>query len=509
MFAFSHTDYIDPHTHYAARMPFYYAFRDAFGLLDVLEDSRATLKGSVSYRKYEPVEGGMHQGAGRERRIRAGLRYAKGGQQKYWLPMPTEESEPVTGPFSAIRNALEERRIEHDGYAPLLRAQEEVVVNERPMLSPPSPETPDSDAPLGANLYAFSPPVVEDPDADLTQIEFDAPDKEEDALYAESKKLLFGDYHYPCIDVSSEAAKKIMWDEEERILSDRRAAAFSPLRSESGLITDGAVLAGGRKKLAGYGAVGHTPNRQSGSKGKEKAGPSSNGFYHRGGNTIAPNYQSTPPILDAPDNKVIDMSPEASKPSLSLDGVQLNWTKSDRVVPGSPRRIKSPDSAASSQHLRPSLNNRGTSHSSASSQISKRSDAVDLVVEDPKAAQLEMTKERRKGEPAVRQTGQRKVYRTTYEVEGDSGDEKTVNVEHEIEQGVEDPIRKGTPEIDRTKVKVKDKRGEDESEDEVNTGAGVAEMTITRAATPPPHAIIEVDRMKSPFYSGPEDNPWA
>src|SRR5690242_5726676 len=106
-FAFSHTDYIDKNLQYAARMPFYYAFRDAFGILDVLEDSRATLSGGVSYRTFEPVEGGMHQGIGRERRIKAGLRYAKGGRQKYWLPMPQQDTDVARGPMAGIKHAIE------------------------------------------------------------------------------------------------------------------------------------------------------------------------------------------------------------------------------------------------------------------------------------------------------------------------------------------------------------------------------------------------------------------
>ena len=58
MYAFSHTDYIDRNVMYAARMPMYYAFRDAFGLKDVIEDARATLRGEgMDYREFEPAEG--------------------------------------------------------------------------------------------------------------------------------------------------------------------------------------------------------------------------------------------------------------------------------------------------------------------------------------------------------------------------------------------------------------------------------------------------------------------
>ena len=72
MYAFSHTDYIDHDLMYAARMPMYYAVRDAFGFKDVVEDAKATLRGEgMDYREFEPAEGFIHQGTGRDRRIKA------------------------------------------------------------------------------------------------------------------------------------------------------------------------------------------------------------------------------------------------------------------------------------------------------------------------------------------------------------------------------------------------------------------------------------------------------
>jgi hypothetical protein len=61
-----------------------------------LADSLTTAKGTgFSYRTFEPagdeVGRGIHQGQGRERRVKAGLRYAKGGKTKYWLPEVGEE----------------------------------------------------------------------------------------------------------------------------------------------------------------------------------------------------------------------------------------------------------------------------------------------------------------------------------------------------------------------------------------------------------------------------------
>ena len=119
-------------------------------------------------------------------------------------------------------------------------------------------------------------------------------------------------------------------------------------------------------------------------------------------------------------------------------------------------------------------------------------DAVDLVIEDPHAAQAEMTHERRKGEPAVRGGGAprlHRVYRRGYVVEEDG----VLREEGETEvapqgQGVfdigeeEDPAPGEVADLER--------RAMEET-------AG----TIARAETPPLHARIIVDV--------PDDNPWA
>ncbi|KAG8909746.1 hypothetical protein FRC00_009516 [Tulasnella sp. 408] len=510
-FAFSYTDYIDPNTHYAARMPMFYAIRDAFGYVDVLVDSRQTLRGGVSYQKYEPVEGGMHQGYARDRRIKAGLRYAKGGQQKYWLPMPEDNAKPG-GPVNAVRSYLEDQRILKDGYAPLLQEQEEDVIRDETR-SPPPVASPTRETFLSATAdpAPFAPPPVENPDSELDELEFYPPDSDEEENYAESKKLLFGDYNYPCIDVSSEAARRTMWDEEERILTDRRAAAFSPLRT-----TAPAALSAAQRNRS-YGTTGQTPGpgRGEGGKGKSKV-------YGAAAERINPHAEM--PEVSAPrqfDERgaIIDMSPDAPKPDIQVDGVQLSLTHRTSAA-AVPKRAKKPSNVSDTSKpspglaappAKPSLSNRSSTTSFRSgrsgSQLQQpREDAVDLVVEDPKAAEEEMAYERKKGEPAVRQTGQRKVYKAAYTVEDDVGDDRDVEVEREIEQGVEDPRKGDRPEIDRTKVKVGGREEEEE-----DCGANVAEVTIVRAATPPPHATLEWDRYHaSPrFDMNPEDNPWA
>jgi hypothetical protein len=191
LMAFSHRDYIDKKLAYVGRMPMRFAFRDAFGFKDVLWDARATLNGQgMDYREFEPSEGHMHQGLGRERRIRAGLRYSRGGQGKYWLPQPTSPSRLERSPEDGVSTPLTNEDGEHVVQNSTISANEGLVV-------------------IGFDLP------------------FGDPDSDDEDLYGSSRKYLFGDYNYPCIDASSELARTEMWEEEERILSNERSAWFS------------------------------------------------------------------------------------------------------------------------------------------------------------------------------------------------------------------------------------------------------------------------------------------
>lgn len=221
--AFSHRDYIDKKLAYVGRVPMRQAFRDAFGLKDVLEDVRATLNGQgMDYREFEPSEGHMHQGLGRERRIRAGLRYSHGGRGKYWLPQTTTSNRWERSPEDDIR-------------APLLSGDTEDIVHDTGNAA----------------------------DDELVAVGFDLPfgglDSEDEDLFAGSRKYLFGDYNYPCIDASSEVARAEMWDEEERILNNERSAWFSDRH--------------GRNAIAatGYGAFGASQPQQSRSRSPASA----------------------------------------------------------------------------------------------------------------------------------------------------------------------------------------------------------------------------------------------
>lgn len=219
--AFSQQDYVDKKFAYVGRMPMRHALRDAFGFKDVIEDAIATLNGQgMDYREFEPSEGHMHQGLGRERRIRAGLRYSHGGRGKYWLP-------------HSVAASRWERPPEDGVSAPLLSEDPEDTIQ-------------DPSNSVGESLIAVG--------FDLPFGDYDSEDEE---LFASSRKYLFGDYNYPCIDASSEVARAKMWEEEERILNNERSAWFSDHHTHR---SRGAVA------VTGYGAVGVSQPQQNKSR---------------------------------------------------------------------------------------------------------------------------------------------------------------------------------------------------------------------------------------------------
>lgn len=107
-YAFSWKDYADETIH-AARLPMYYAFRDAFGCRDLIEDSKQTFKGKgYQYRLFDPSESVMtHPDSGaRVARMMEGLRYERGGKSKYWIPQPTSQPGLLSGPGPSQQDRL-------------------------------------------------------------------------------------------------------------------------------------------------------------------------------------------------------------------------------------------------------------------------------------------------------------------------------------------------------------------------------------------------------------------
>jgi Organic solute transporter Ostalpha len=89
-YAFSSHDYADV-TISAARMPVKFALRDAFGIRDLIEDSKETFRGNTyDYRIFDSGDNVLaHEESGsRVARMMDGMRYERGGKGKYWIPKP-------------------------------------------------------------------------------------------------------------------------------------------------------------------------------------------------------------------------------------------------------------------------------------------------------------------------------------------------------------------------------------------------------------------------------------
>lgn len=455
-YAFSYKDFIDPAISFVARMPFYYAFRDAFGLRDVIEDSKTTLFGEgMDYREFEPAEGLMHQGIGREHRIRAGLRYSKGGQRKYWLPNPT--TDPSSRVERAVNRAIARvagRDQMEEIHAPLLSDRAHSVVHLAPDMR--SEEE-------AHDIWEGGVDQAEDG----YELPFGDPDPAVEELFEHSKKYLFGDYNYPCIDVSSEKAREIIWSEEERVLRDERGAWFSPIRGGKGR------PALERPAWKGYGAVGTSLHQtQNGS-----------------GDSIAISGLRDKCAID---RDRADLTFEAEGPE------DFHWTQGHGTEELPAKRFLAPQSSSLTRNnsrngrhqirlsLSPSRDkSRNPRGDSQDSSPTLPPDAVDLVVEDNKIAEEQQTRERKKGEPAIRGPGSKKAYRRGFEldVEGIDVDQRRMELGKQ--------------------VRVQDGDGSSEPETwEPDNPEGV----VARAQTPPAYARL----LENNLYDLPADeNPWA
>jgi hypothetical protein len=453
-YAFSFTDFVDPRATWVARMPILYALRDAFGCKDVIEDTKTTLKGEgMDYREFEPSEGYIHQGAGRERRIRAGLRYADGGRKKYWLPKTTADTDATSslggasGEWSVNRavQRVTGAQEEDDVYAPLLEDDAEDVVHLAPDLRPPANPGVD-DGPFIPGAIARS-----ETGRDAYLLPFGDVDEADEALFDHARRYLFGDYNYPVIDCSSETARREMWDEEERILSDERGAYFSPLRSKPPpLPTHG-------RANGGYGATGTSTSQPR---------FDSNASAHKGKQAV----------IDREDDRIREVE---------SGDLRLKWAKTPRH--------HAPSSASSRTHTPRPMSSRQSSGANRQSPPKTPSDdnkrplppdAVDLVVEDLDEEEKVM-EEHRKGEPASREY--RKVYRRGDIVEDEHG--QTRDIEVEETRGGDSNWRE-------------DDRGNRWKEGDVHETPAEEVPIVQELEEPPPHTRL-LDRLPS------EDNPWA
>ncbi|GME47912.1 hypothetical protein GTA08_BOTSDO10101 [Neofusicoccum parvum] len=108
-YAFSWHDYAD-RTISAARMPVKYALRDAFGPMDLIQDTKDTFAGKhYEYRYFDARDNVLahEESASRVARMMEGMRYERGGKGKYWIPKPgsTDSRTPLLGSFVSSSRA--------------------------------------------------------------------------------------------------------------------------------------------------------------------------------------------------------------------------------------------------------------------------------------------------------------------------------------------------------------------------------------------------------------------
>ncbi|KAF8125410.1 DUF300 domain-containing protein [Boletus edulis] len=449
MYAFSYLDFTKPPASaaggvpiYVARMTLVYALRDALGLKDLVEDTRATLRGEgINYRAFEPSEGGMHIGAARDHRIRAGLRYAAGGKRKYWLP--------------------DVRGLHNDGdvTAPLFAADAEDVVHDAPDMQHQRG---------GARILGHD---VDLEDADEYALTFSdalaGPDGTDEQLYEDAKKYVFGDYLYPVVDVSSEDARRAMWDEEERVVREITSGGFG--RYEGTPSSYGATQ-NGKRQARPYEDV---PSRGSPRSSQMPRTPS----------PLRPRRLSDCPPMTAGSRS----SSQAHSPSQVTS--RLHIPRLSRLLSSSSVSLSvpvSPSAPSSSSSLPPS-------------RVSKRlytplvqEDAVDLVVPAPDSLQVPSTSRGSHSPVLIRvwdELGSSAVspvspMRTVVDEDEEQEDEEEMKEEEERRRDVLD----AREEYDATLEVVQE------------------DVTVVRMQTPPPYARVDGYGLGIPEE---EPNPWA
>ncbi|WVQ83622.1 hypothetical protein IAT38_005763 [Cryptococcus sp. DSM 104549] len=472
-YAFQASDYIDDNLIYAARLPFLYAFRDAFGFKDVWEDTKDTFKGrGVSYQAYEPAEGGLHYGLGRQRRIRAGLRYSRGGKAKYWMPTPGDEArnKGQTGPITSLKRRVDERLAQRDGYAPLLPQQAANVVH---------------DDPNGVEESHWIGIFDSDSDdSDAPSIGFHSADDEEDALYERARRI--GYAGFPNVDVSREQARRRLWEEEDGILAGRwtrGAAGGGPPGGGAGLLRPGTDRAraqsdssrrSGRNKGKGKGKGKDVGQKVYGAWADRAAQAKGNGSRTPNGHTANPSGEGSW-LYDGENERPDAWNSNASNGD--TDAGRLRWTKKQLHKQRSPQQTSEPELAASPFSIGDDDADEGDVDEPVEPARTNRlpSDAVDLVKEDHAAVEAARERERRRGEPQTKAPAH--VYRKAVLDERNGEGSKGAKVE----------------EVQKVYVHSPEDRGQ------VGEGEVVDEVERSIAVDPPKHAMsLDLD-----------DNPWA
>ncbi|KAG1874914.1 DUF300-domain-containing protein [Suillus subluteus] len=496
MYAFSYRDFVKSSPSakvHVARMRIGYAVRDAFGLKDLAEDTKATLRGEgINYRAFEPSEGGMHIGAARERRIRAGLRYSAGGKRKYWLPEVTGLGD---GNAEGDHRGWFGRVTGDDGdvAAPLLAEHAENVVHSAPDMQ--YQEQRQTIRMPGDDVY------VEDDDEYALHFN-DGLATADDSLYEHAKNYVFGDYAYPVVDVSSEEARHAMWAAEERIVREGMhvnvhigtsgSRGYGATGTRAGQIRkydDGkdevfaseervvapeegsqrAEVNASRKLRWSDTRTNGTPSSPISGSLSSSASGSGSGNHLRSGSSSRHNSQTS----------------HASRPRL-LSGSNVNVRASSPYLHSSPSHSRSNVGTPSPRLLPSGLH----SHPSPSHPPLAEPDAVDLVVSTDT---LPVPSSSHVAHTSLRATGLKRVWDQKRDIHVES----SVGLEEENDRWSND--RRVVPsEIDKE---------HDIRKEEPNVPDGHDPEEVVRLETPPSYARTWIYGTKSPEED--EQNPWT
>ncbi|OLN97449.1 Transmembrane protein [Colletotrichum chlorophyti] len=207
-YAFSWHDFADNNI-LSARMPVKFAFRDAFGIRDLIEDSKETFKGDkYGYRAFDSGDKIMAHEESRARlgRLKEGMRYSRGGKGKYWIPTPGQV----------------DRQVNRD-------------MNERDPLLAGTAGGPSEE-------YNYANGTFNEDLANDPQI-----DSDDEQLYDKARELEFGDWNYPVITANEPLSSRYMSSQGSLGFVSEPRSTVERLR-QSSRPSEPAIVASKKKK---------------------------------------------------------------------------------------------------------------------------------------------------------------------------------------------------------------------------------------------------------------------
>lgn len=191
-YAFNYKEFASSTLMGYARLPFGYAVRDAFGIVDLIVDFRSTFYGNeYNYREFNSIETVLEHPESRSRqaRLSQGLRYKSGGTSKYWLPPPSQQSSKGIPNIREHHQPLIGSSHETDS----LRSSDKY----RGYGGISSPRTPQPDAqPSSSNSSIHSGPSESSMYENIQELHISEEDmRVDDQLYQIARTFPYGDYN--------------------------------------------------------------------------------------------------------------------------------------------------------------------------------------------------------------------------------------------------------------------------------------------------------------------------